>query len=74
MVPETVPASSEIAGENTAAVLFAGIVKSAVLDPFENRTIGSSPAVTLLDVNVRLSVPVIAVDCGADIDIPTTTC
>ena len=50
-VPETVPAISETAGVNTTDVLFAGTVNSAVLEPFENRTKGSSPDTTLFEVN-----------------------
>jgi len=55
-------------------VVFAGIVNSAVLDPFENITNGSLPETTLFEVNAMLNVPAIGFGCGVDIDMPIATC
>src|SRR5215813_4656153 len=73
-LPETVPVNNETDGENIAAVLLAGIVKSVVLEPFESITNGSSPAMALFEVNEMVNEPAMGFGCGLDIDIPTTTC
>jgi hypothetical protein len=59
---------SQIDVGNTAAVAFAGIVKSTFREPVENWTAGSSLGITLFDVKVTMSEPKVGVGCGADRD------